>query len=126
MQWLRTITGFVRVLVALFLVAQFAGVVSSPLASAEAFANAVDSHVHYGHMHDQGRGQSADQHGHRNGDHVDHCCALHAFFAGIMPPLVAIEMMNIVEQRLVGHLTSAGRGVAQGRLDRPPRPSGVI
>jgi hypothetical protein len=34
MQWLRTKRCFVRVLAALFVVAQFAGVVPSPLASA--------------------------------------------------------------------------------------------
>ena len=126
MRWSRKTPLSVRVLVALFLVAQFAGVVSSPQASAEAFANALDSHARYQYMHDHGRGRSADRHGDRNGDRADHCCALHAFFAGIMPPVVAIEIMNIADQRLVGNFPSVGRGLAQGRLDRPPRPCRVI
>jgi hypothetical protein len=54
MSWFRAIKGFVRVLIALFVIAQFAGVVSSPLASAQAFAKAAASRVHDHHaqLHD--------------------------------------------------------------------------
>ncbi len=45
MQWLRTITRFVRVLVALFVVAQFAGVVASPLASAHGTPVLSENHI---------------------------------------------------------------------------------
>ena len=57
MQSLRTIRYFVRVLVGLFLVAQFAGVVASPLTSARAAApTVIASQVHDHH---------ADHHGDR-------------------------------------------------------------
>jgi hypothetical protein len=45
MKRLRMICRFVRVLVALFVVAQFAGVVSSPLAMAHAAPSAAAAHV---------------------------------------------------------------------------------
>ncbi len=111
MQWFRTITRFVRVLVVLFLVAQFAGVVSSPLASAQAVPNAVASHAHHQHAHDQGRE-----------DRADHCCALHAFFVGVLLPVIAVDTVGVVGQRLAADLADIGFGVASGRLDRPPRP----
>ena len=44
MNWFRTIPRFVRALVALFLVAQFAGVVSSPRANAQAVPIAAAYH----------------------------------------------------------------------------------
>ena len=40
MQWFRTIPRFVRALVALFVLAQFAGVVSSPLTQARTASGA--------------------------------------------------------------------------------------
>jgi len=45
MQWFRTKTHAIRLLVALFLVAQFAGVVSSPLAQAHAAAGVAIAHA---------------------------------------------------------------------------------
>lgn len=126
MQWFRTMTFFVRVLVVLFLVAQFAGVVSSPLASADAFANAIASHAHHHHHHQHGHFQDfrsdADHQGDQGGDHVDHCCALHAFFAGVLPPVIALQTMDVVGQQLAADVADVVLGVAPGRLDRPPRP----
>ena len=91
MQRLRTIKRFVRALVALFLVAQLAGVVASPLSSATQTAPA--THVHHHHADGQ-----APSH-HQSGDHADYCCALHAFFAGVMPPAVAVEQVNVAGER---------------------------
>lgn len=80
MRWLRTTTRFVRVLVALFLVAQLAGVVSSPLALAQGMPTAVASHPHGHHADDHGgEGTFHHHHGDQSGDRADHCCALHAF-----------------------------------------------
>jgi hypothetical protein len=61
MRGLRTIPGFVHLLVALFMVAQFSGVVSSPRSNAEqpppelVGAYTDDQHAHdHGHVHDHG------------------------------------------------------------------------
>lgn len=122
MQWLRSITRFVRVLVALFLVAQLAGVVSSPLANAQGIPTAVAFHPHDHHAHNQGDHGTFHHHGDQTGDRADHCCGLHAFFAGILPPVIAVETVGAIGQRLAANLTHVGQGVAPGRLDRPPRP----
>ena len=123
MQRFRTITGFVRALIALFVVAQFAGVVSSPLASTEAFANAIASHDQYHkHAHFKEHGLDAEPKGDQNSGRVDHCCAVHAFFVGVLPPMIALQTMDVVGQELAADVADVVLGVAPGRLDRPPRP----
>lgn len=122
MRWFRTITCFVRVLVALFVLAQFAGVVSSPLADTLSIPAAAASHVHHHHHannQDRGGGDPGENHG-------DHCCALHAFFVGVLPPAVAVETVSVISQRLTADLADASYGVVPGLLDRPPRPFAVI
>lgn len=126
MKWFRTIRLFVRVLIAAFVVAQFAGVVSSPLASAQTFANAEVSHVHHQHAHDHGHAGSADRLGDLNGGNADHCCALHAFFAGVLPAAIAVETVDIAAQELGTDIADIVISVAPARLDRPPRPFAVI
>ncbi len=66
MERLRSIPRFVRLLVGLFLLAQLAGVVSSPRANAQSIldATAEHSHQHHGHHHDD----SGIAH-HQHGDH---------------------------------------------------------
>jgi hypothetical protein len=122
MQWLRTIPRFSRILVALFLVVQFAGVVSSPLASAEAFATAVASHTHHEHLQHPARSEGSQRHGDEDNDHPDHCCALHAFLAGVLPPVIAVETVEAVGQRITANFVDIGVGLNPERLDRPPRP----
>ena len=124
MSWFRAIKDFVRVLVALFVIAQFAGVVSSPLASAEAFAKAAASgvHDHHAHLHDHD-GNAVH---HQSDGQLDRCCALHAFFAGILPPVIELPAAVVPGQRLVVNLADIADGVAIGRLDRPPRPLALI
>jgi hypothetical protein len=132
MQWFRTIPHVIRTLVALFLVAQFAGVVSSPLAQARTASGAPISHV--SHHHADGLRavpHRADSHRH-NGclhsdgsacpDHTDYCCALHAFFACILPPAATIDNAAIAGETLRPALTDVALGLHPGRLDRPPRP----
>lgn len=109
-------------LVVLFLAAQFAGVVSSPLASADALAKAA-SHAPRQHVHFRDFPSDADHQGDHGGDQVDHCCALHAFFAGVLPSVIAIETAPLTGQRLVADLGEGSVGVALGRLDRPPKTS---
>jgi hypothetical protein len=131
MQWFRTMPRFVRALVASFVLAQFAGVVSSPLAQARTASGAAISHV----SHDHANGHHAD--GHRAGGHhdacahpdagacsgnADNCCALHAFFAGILPPAAAIDNVVLASERLRPAVTDVALGLHPGRLDRPPRP----
>jgi hypothetical protein len=79
MQRFPTMRYFVRVLVALFLVAQFAGVVSSPLARAHAAPSALGAPAGHQHAHGQGHGGCAHQDSRRDEDRADYCCALHAF-----------------------------------------------
>jgi len=120
MKWFRTIPNFVRLLVGLFLVAQLAGVVSSPRASAQPMPDAgmVHSHQDRAHHHD---GSGAPHH-HDGGNLADTCCALHAYFAGVMPPIVAMAAESVVGERLALRFDHQRAGVPPGRLDRPPRP----
>lgn len=118
MNWFRTIPGFVRLLVALFLVAQFAGVVSSPRANAQPIPNASQTDHHHAHHH----GDQGTPHHHGDGNPADACCALHAYFAGVLPPVIAIETMAVVGERLAVGADDQRLGVPAGRLDRPPRP----
>lgn len=119
MQRLRTIAGFVRVLIGLFLVAQFSGIVPSPLTAAPGFETAVTSHQHHQHMHGQNDPRPVAHHGNPDGDN---CCALHAFFAGILPDAIKVETLNVPGQRVVARLNGFALGVGPARLDRPPRP----
>jgi hypothetical protein len=132
MKRLRTIPGFVRVLVGLFLMAQLAGVVSSPRANATPTADAdvvqsdQDHGHHQNHEHHHG-GADAAHHGGNDGhgDHgnlADTCCALHAYFAGVMPPVVAVTTVSIVGERFAARADDQSPGVSPSRLDRPPRP----
>jgi hypothetical protein len=132
MQWLRTKARAIRLLVALFLVAQFAGVVSSPLAQAHAAAGVAIAHAsHHKAVDHQAEGHRAD--GYRHDacahpdagactDHADYCCALHAFFAGILPPAAAIDNAVIAGGTLRPAVTDIALGLHPSRLDRPPRP----
>lgn len=126
MQRLRMLRRLVRMLVALFLVAQFAGVVSSPLASSEAFANAVASHAQHQHMHHQCGAGAAHHHDDQGRHHADHCCALHAFFAGVLPAAIAVETIDAAGRPIFAGVGDIGFGIAPGRLDRPPRPFAPI
>ncbi len=135
MQRLRTISRFVRVLVALFVAAQFAGVVSSPLALGAENPTAV-SHTHHHHMSAQmgahldapiaahSGAAKSHSHGDRSANHsADPCCALHAFFAGVLPAMIAVEATSVArEQRVASALCEFASGIGPGRLDRPPRP----
>jgi hypothetical protein len=120
MRWFRTIRGFVRLLVGLFLVAQLAGVVSSPRATAHPIADAAVVHSHEDLAHHQ-HGSGAAHH-HDGGKLADTCCALHAYFAGVMPPAVAVTTATVVGERLAARPDDQFPGVPPGRLDRPPRP----
>jgi len=121
MNWFRTIRGFVRLLVALFVVAQFAGVVSSPRAGAQPILNAADAH-HHQLGHDYAGEGNAPHHGDHSANLADTCCALHAYFAGILPPAVAIETGSAIGESLAVYPDDRDRGLPPGRLDRPPRP----
>jgi hypothetical protein len=126
---LRTIPGFVRLLVGLFLVAQFAGVVSSPRSTALPLATVLASHDHHHHTQNHAdhtqdvadQGKPHDHHDH-GGTLADTCCALHAYFPGVLPPVMAIATENIVGESLSVDPDKQALGVPPGRLDRPPRP----
>jgi hypothetical protein len=126
MQWLRTIHHFVRVLAALFVLAQFAGVVPSPLANA-ASSGVATAHMHHHHADQPGSGPISHSHdGERAKHHADPCCGLHAFFTGVLPALIVVDPVDPPHQRLSVGLNDVVVGIEPGRLDRPPRPSAVI
>jgi hypothetical protein len=128
MQWLRTISCFVRVLVALFVMAQLAGVVASPLASAQVKPAVGSAHTHHHHAHhhlaDQHSGEAIyDSHDSNSTNHQpDPCCALHAFFTGVLPAVIAVNLVDLPHGRLSVDLPDMFVGIDPGRLDRPPRP----
>ena len=122
MKSLRTIPWFVRLLVGLFLVAQFAGVVSSPRASAQQLATAAASHNHHQHAHDHADGAKPNDHHDHSGSLADTCCALHAYFSGVLPPVIAIENGTVIAESLSVRPDTSALGVPPDRLDRPPRP----
>ena len=121
MKWLRTIPGFVRLLVALFLVAQFAGVVSSPLADEQPIPNAIHSHGPHQHADNHADGAKPHAH-HHDGNPADSCCALHTYFTGVLPPIIEIAGGDLISRPLVVAPDTQAVGVPPGRLDRPPRP----
>jgi hypothetical protein len=115
----RTIPYFVRLLVALFVVAQLSGVVSSPRANAQPMANSDGAHAHHQHVHDHGAPQAPHHH---DGNLADTCCALHAYFAGVLPPAITVRVAKVVADRLISSPDDQGASIPPGRLDRPPRP----
>jgi hypothetical protein len=119
---LRAIPGFVRLLVGLFLVAQLAGVVSAPLASALPMATALASPDHHHHAQNHGDHGKLHNHHDHSGSLADPCCALHAYFAGVLPPVVAIETESPIGEPLSVGPDNLALGIPPGRLDRPPRP----
>ena len=126
MPWLRTITGFVRVLVALFAVSQFMGVVSSPTAGAQGVSTAVARHLDYHRAEDDGGVGAVHRHDDQSKDGVDKCCALHAFFGGILPAAVAVDIGTVSGKQLASDFADIGPGIASDRLDRPPKPHAMI
>jgi len=126
MKRLRTMTLSLRLLVALFLAAQFAGVVSSPLAGAHAAPSVLVLHGEHQHAHAHGSDGCAHQDKDRCGDPADHCCALHAFFAGILPLAIAVANEDIFAEPRATHATDVGVGADPDRFDRPPRPFAAI
>jgi hypothetical protein len=126
MHRLRTIPGFVHLLAAMFMMAQFSGVVSSPRSSPQPVPDAIASHTHHqhaaDHAHDHGQGAAHHHDGGDNGSLADTCCALHAYFAGVLPLVIAIETANVLGRRLAAGIDDRSVGVPPDRLDRPPRP----
>lgn len=120
MRWFRTTKRSIHALVIAFLLAQFAGVVSSPLAGASELERSAASHVH--HHHAGADGTVHDHGGPHHQNHADYCCALHAFFAGVLPAVAAVESMTLTGERVSAILTQTTVGLAPGRLDRPPKP----
>jgi hypothetical protein len=122
MHWFRSLNRSIHALVVAFLLAQFAGVVPSPLASAQNFADAVTHHAHHQHAQGYSEEGGGSRHRDRTGNHGDTCCALHAFFAGVVPCIVAIEIRAVAGQRITAVFAEDRVEALQNRLDRPPKP----
>jgi hypothetical protein len=125
---MRTMPWFIRVLVGLFLAAQFSGVVSSPRASALPVALAAADAAG---LHDHGqRAQACAHHSkpqdhhqqhHRGGGLADMCCDLHACCAGALPSLPAVGRDCADGEPMAVSADDLTLGPVGGRLDRPPR-----
>jgi hypothetical protein len=126
MTWLRTIRVVVRPLLAVFLLAQLAGVVPSPRLDAALTAGLPGSHGHHHDGFGHGGGGAAHHDGDRDRGGVDPCCALHAFFAAILPPAIVMDTVAVGGKQLGAGTAQGGVGVPPGRLDRPPRPPALI
>lgn len=120
MQRLRSLSRFSRGLVILFLIAQFAGAAPSPVGDATAEVVAAGHTAHHRFV-DTGQ-PGFHCYGHYCDAAADHCCALHAYFAGVLPPPVALQPVEFTGQRLADMLGDIGLGFVPGPLDRPPRP----
>jgi hypothetical protein len=110
----------VRILVAAFVLAQFAGVNTSPLA--ETGPGAVASHVHHQYLNGAEKGTAGHHHGDHKAPFTEHCCALHVFFVGIVCPAITIETLVAASTRVAPPADSSRQTFTAGRLDRPPRP----
>lgn len=115
MKLLRTIPWFTRVLVGLFLVTQFAGMVSPPRANALPMPAADVSQVHYHHAQDHGPGNP------HSGNPADAC-----FFAVVLPLVIAMTTDTVTgEPRsadvdiLTLGMPAAGSTVPQGLYTDP-------
>jgi len=85
-------------------------------------ATAAASHDHHHHAQDHAdHGKLHDHHDH-GGTLADTCCALHAYFAGVLPPVIAVETEGVVGEQLSVGPDNLALGIPHGRLDRPPRP----
>jgi hypothetical protein len=120
MERFRTIPGIlVRLLIAAFVIAQLAGVVSAR--PAQPGSDVAASHIHHhGAPHSE-----MDAHHHHGGaidDFGGACCALHAFFSGVLPTVIAIDAAGASGRALTLVPDATRNGVFSSRLERPPRP----
>ena len=114
MIWLRT--GFVRMLVAIFLVAQFAGGFSPPIGRADPVPSVLAQHVP-----SVGVGAADHPHGCPKASLADRCCALHGAFVGIVCSTVAVERPSLISTLLAPDAQLWRRAYTAVRLDRPPK-----
>jgi hypothetical protein len=117
MNRLRNMRGLVRILLAVLVAAQVAGVLSSPLAKAAPGLSGVGSQVHHQHAHGGAGHHQTDQ----KSSFTEHCCALHAIFVGTVCQTVGLEASAASCTRVVPANDLGQHAGAASRLDRPPR-----
>lgn len=121
MHLFRNLRPLTRALIGLFMFAQLAGVVVSPVAAhipMQGFASEAH-HQHDHHVHSSS-GIPCD-HGQPK-SHGDDCCALHAFFAGVLPSLAVVEAAMMGGEALAARRPEGNAQLVLARLDRPPKP----
>ncbi len=119
---LRRLQRLAACLVAMFLIAQFAGVVprtavAQPGAAAAASSHSFQQHAHQHSDHDKVRQQKADDHG----NIADQCCALH-LLAGVVPLVIAATRADLASTALTLAPADSEAGIGARPLYRPPRP----
>ena len=104
-------------LAGIFVVVQFAGVVSRP-ANAQSVAMAVTLHQH--HHHPIEPEKQLPGHPNHQGNNEDQCCALH-LLTGVVPAALNAGPVEVLSLKLSSppgiHIT----GFSASPLDRPPR-----
>ncbi len=101
----------------LFVAAQFAGVVSSPFANASMKEGNVARH----HVHNDNDHGAIHEHGDQQGGPAETCCALHAFFAGVIPAELTVPGTIKIGRRIAEYPTPVAVGITPKGLDRPPK-----
>jgi hypothetical protein len=107
------------------MVAQFAGVV--PFREAFPSAPAGHTHEHAVHLDDththKHASSGAAHHHHDGGANApgDQCCALHSFFAAIVPVVLTPTFAGVLGPPLEARQPENMAGIGPGRIDRPPR-----
>lgn len=119
---LRKLQRLAASLVAMFLIAQFAGVVPRTAVAqpgAAAGASSLSSHQHArNHVdHEKACHQKADD---QHGNIADQCCALH-LLAGVVPPVMVAIPADLASSALALTLTESDAGLAAAPPYRPPR-----
>ena len=120
MNRLRNMRGLVRILLAVLVAAQIAGVLSLPLAKAAPGPSGVGSQVHHQHAHG-GAGTAGHHQTDQKSSFTEHCCALHAIFVGTVCQTVGLEASAASCTRVVPANDLGQHAKAASRLDRPPR-----
>lgn len=120
---LRKLRALAAGLVAMFVFAQFAGVVPrAAVAQPSAAAAALSHHQHDQHYaahdsHNRLRHHHADD---QHGNVADQCCALH-LLAGVVPLVITAIPAHLASTALTSGPTDSGAGLGAPPLYRPPR-----
>jgi len=118
---LRTMRGLMIWAMGVFLIAQFAGVVSSELIFPQPGAGLTAPHAHSHHADSVADSTLPHHHHHGQGQaDGDHCCALHTL-AAVLPTVLTSAPLTLVAVRLFPERARQIAMTIPNLPDRPPR-----